>query len=325
LELTVSLQHYIDAFSNLRRATGPFPAATKHLAPHKPLLLLAVIDMIGRNAITSPFISIAGEMTELASLFAAYWRKVMPVTQASSIAFPFSRLENEPRPFWRVEPLPGKSARPATTISQLRKIAIGALIDKPLFSLLQDQQARSDLIEVLLTSHFSSVGQNALREEMGIQQQAFVYSQALENAALKVKDVVNRDVYSEAVRDQGFRRAIVNCYDHRCAICGTRIVTADGYTAVEAAHIKPWSRFKNDDINNGMALCRLCHWAFDGGMLGVADDFQVNVSRQLTVAPNAPGYLMTLAGREIIRPSDHQLWPAPENLSWHRKEVFMRS
>jgi len=31
----------------------------------------------------------------------------------------------------------------------------------------------------------------------------------------------------------------------------------------------PWSRSKNDDIRNGMALCKLCHWAFDEGMMGV--------------------------------------------------------
>jgi len=28
---------------------------------------------------------------------------------------------------------------------------------------------------------------------------------------------------------------------NRCAICGIRIFSADGRTAVEAAHIKPWS------------------------------------------------------------------------------------
>ncbi len=319
----MTLAHYIKAFSTLRRAPGTsFPETTRNRAPHKPLLLLAVIDMIERGAVTSPFISIAGEMTELASLFTSYWRRVMPAQQASSIAFPFSRLGNEPTPFWVIESLPGKTIRPVETVSKLRDIAIGARIDKALFDFMRAKQSRVQLIDALLDSHFSFQGQLALREEIGIQQQAFQYSLVLEKTALKVKDVENRNSYSEAVRDQGFRRAIVNCYDHRCAICGTRIVTAEGYTVVEAAHIKSWSVFKNDDITNGMALCRVCHWAFDSGVMAVNDDYTVIASRQMAVAPNTPSYLMSFAGRQIIRPNDRELWPATENLAWHRKEVF---
>jgi putative restriction endonuclease len=315
-----TLEHYIEAFSRLRRAPGAFPTTTNRLAPHKPLLLLAVMEMVARKSITSELISIAGELTELASLFSAYWRRVMPVQQASSIAFPFSRLGNEPDAFWKIDPIPGKTIRGAATISSLRGMTMGAHIDRELFAFMKDKQARSQLTECLLLSHFSPDGQAALRDEMGIQHSAFTYSTVL----LKAKQPDTQKLYSEAVRDQGFRRAIVNCYDHRCAMCGTRIVTADGYTAVEAAHIKPWSQFKNDDITNGMALCRLCHWAFDGGVMAVDDDYEVMASCQLVSSPNAPGYLMTLAGREIIRPSDPKLWPARENLAWHRKETFDR-
>jgi len=315
-----TLEHYIQAFSRLKRAPGPFPATTRSRAPHKPLLLLAVMDMVDRKSITSEFISIAGELTELASLFTAYWRRVMPVEQVSSIAFPFSRLRNEPAGFWKIEPLPGKAIRDVVTVSSLRGMTMGAHIDPELFGFMKDRQARSQLTECLLLSHFSTDGQMVLREEMGIQHSAFAYSTLL----LKAKQPDAQKQYSEAARDQGFRRAIVNCYDHRCAMCGTRIVTADGYTAVEAAHIKPWSQFKNDEITNGMALCRLCHWAFDGGVMAVDNDYAVMASRQLISTPNAPGFLMTLSGREIIRPSDPKLWPARENLAWHRNEIFDR-
>lgn len=128
-------------------------------------------------------------------------------------------------------------------------------------------------------------------------------------------------VYSEVVRDQGFRRAVVNCYDHRCALCGVRIITPEGHTVVEAAHIKPWSRFKDDDVRNGMALCRLCHWAFDEGLMSVDDNYNVLASRQMATAPNAAGFLMTLSGRPIIRPQDTALWPDPARLLWHRRNI----
>ena len=58
-----------------------------------------------------------------------YWRRVVPLSQKSSIAFPFSRLHNEP--FWRLVPIEGKEITPAEinnigSVSQLRVLAIGA-------------------------------------------------------------------------------------------------------------------------------------------------------------------------------------------------------
>jgi len=85
----------------LSRAPGPtWSEATKRKAPHKPLLLLAVLDMVHRGVITSPFIAVSGDLVELNELFNLYWRRIIPLSQTSSIAFPFSRLDREP--FWEL-------------------------------------------------------------------------------------------------------------------------------------------------------------------------------------------------------------------------------
>jgi len=52
-------------------------------------------------------------------------------------------------------------------------------------------------------------------------------------------------------------------------------VTADGHTAVAAAHIIPWRYSHNDDPRNGLALCYLCHWTFDEGLVILTDRYQV--------------------------------------------------
>ena len=78
-----------------------------------------------------------------------------------------------------------------------------------------------------------------------------------------------------------------------------------------------------DGFNIGMALCKLCHWAFDEGMLGVSDNYNVITSRQIGADPNVPGFLLTLSGRSIIPPYDRDLWPAQEYLNWHRKEFCL--
>ena len=89
---------------------------------------------------------------------------------------------------------------------------------------------------------------------------------------------------------------------------------------VEAAYIVPWSRSRNDDIRNGMALCRTCHWGFDEGMLGVSDNYTVITSRSIGIDPNSPGLLSILSGRGILPPADRDLWPSKEYLAEHRRE-----
>jgi len=264
------------------------------------------------------------QIDEYCRQFAHLKRALMPVTQTSSIAFPFSRLHTEP--FWELVPLPGKeisrqAINAVSNVSQLRRLALGANLDQELFLFMLQPDSRAWLIETLLRACFSVEGRRTLIAEFGLQHQAFQYSRELEMRAHKVEASEPDITYSDAVRDQGFRRAIVNCYDHRCALCGVRIVTPDGHTAVEAAHIKPWSQFNDDDVRNGMALCRLCHWAFDEGLMSVDDKYQVLTSRQMSTTPNAAGFLMTLAGRPIIAPLDRDFWPDLARLSWHRVHI----
>jgi putative restriction endonuclease len=320
-----TLETYIRQFANLRRAPNAiFTEATKKRAPHKPILLLAVFDLVARGVITSPFIAVTDDLVELNELFNLYWRRIIPLGQTSSIAFPFPRLHNEP--FWELVPVPGKEITPATiqsinSVSQLRTVALGARLDEELFRFMQQPASRNALREALLHSCFSGEARAALEEQACINAEAFSYSLELEQKAHLplVAETLAAEAYKPAARDQGFLRIVVTTYDHRCALCGVRIVTPEGHTVVDAAHIIPWSKSRIDDIRNGMALCKLCHWAFDEGMMGVSDDFNVITSRQIAVNPNVPGFLLTLSGRGIIGPPDRDLWPARQYLAEHRR------
>ena len=111
-------------------------------------------------------------------------------------------------------------------------------------------------------------------------------------------------------------------YDHRCALCGIRVKTSDGHTAVVGAHIIPWSVSHNDDPRNGLSLCRLCHWTFDEGLITVNTDYIVRTSPQLNGLGNMSAHLSPLNQRGMIRPDDPDYLPASDSLSWHMKEVF---
>lgn len=318
------LKTCIEQFARLRRASGAvWGEATRRKAPHKPILLMAVLDLVARGVITTPVVDVTGDLVELSDLFNLYWRRIVPVGQTSSIAFPFSHLHNEP--FWKLVAKPGHAVTDAvikrtSTVSYLRTYALGAHIDEQLFAIMQTVSGRTALREALLQSCFSEESQLVLREQAAVNQGAFDYERMLEHLAHQplVNEVLESNSYKLAVRDQGFRRVVVSTYDHRCALCGIRIVTPEGHTVVEAAHIVPWSESRNDDIRNGMALCRLCHWGFDEGMLGVSNNYQVITSASIGLTPNFAGPLQTLSGRGIIPPQDTALWPAQEYLGEHR-------
>lgn len=323
---TNSLQDYSARFKKLRSdvVTGRWTALTNGRAPHKPLLLLAVMDLFAEGVITTNRIEAT---CELAELFTLYWAKVSRPDQRSSIGFPFLHLQSSR--FWHLVAVPGKESlltamRKFHSMSQLHEVVTCARLDEELYDLLCNEITRNALRAVLIESYFASEVQPALLDQGNINVEAFQYSRELLEQARnqELKEGVEENQYRPAVRDQAFRRAVTLAYEHRCAICGLRMVTSDGHTVVDAAHIEPWSSSHNDDPRNGMALCRLCHWTFDEGLLSVSTTYTVLTSRQINTQPNLPGHLLTLTGRPIIGPTDQALWPNQSALTYHRTQIY---
>ena len=71
-------------------------------------------------------------------------------------------------------------------------------------------------------------------------------------------------------RSTAFRKEIMRLYNYTCAVCRLRIVTMDGESATDAAHIIPFHISHSDDIRNGISLCKLHHWAFDKGLISLS-------------------------------------------------------
>jgi putative restriction endonuclease len=320
-----TLNQYIRLFSRLRTdRTGGWTAATHGQAPHKPILLLSVLDLFAQGRVTANLIEISPELGEL---FVVYWSKVMPPVRRGNLALPFFHLRSSG--FWHLVPQPGQetalgATRQVDRLSQLGKLILGARLEDDLFQLLQSAEPRDTLRTTLIQTYFESEYYTDLLALGETNFQTFIYSQHLiEQARKLVKETPGEaDSFTLTVRDQGFRRAVVRIYNHRCAFCGVRMLTADGRTAVDAAHIIPWSISHDDDPHNGMALCGLCHWTFDQGLLGVSTNYLVLLSGELRITQNVPGHLLTLECRSIIGPAEQALWPHLEALEWHHQNVF---
>ncbi len=308
--------------TNINRASwSEFP---RNRAPYKPLLLLSVLDLFEQGRIRSNLIELTPDITEL---FARYWSRVVPLDRHGDLAQPFFYLRSDG--FWHLLPRPGReNVLAATThiksLVQLQDVIIGARLDDELYELLRTREPRDVLRTVLVETFFAPEMRPSLIEQGAINNEAFRYSEKLlrQEYSEVAETLIKEEAYQTAARDQGFRRAVVTAYDYRCALCGIRIVTFDRHTAVDASHIKPWSLSRDDRPANGMALCKLCHWSFDEGLLSVSQNYTVTSSAQLFALDNLPGHLTSLKGRGIVGPTERTHWPDLDSLKWHRENVF---
>ena len=133
------------------------------------------------------------------------------------------------------------------------------------------------------------------------------------------------------LRTRGFRQAVVEAYAHRCAVCGLKIHSPDLITwEVQAAHIVPNGLRGRDDVCNGIALCRLHHWAFDVGWFTLLDDYKLEVSPKIDGVPAHFGkiekfqFLRSLAKKRghIHLPPRREIYPHRNAITWHRQNVF---
>lgn len=125
---------------------------------------------------------------------------------------------------------------------------------------------------------------------------------------------------SRILRDRVFRRVVLRAYDERCAITGLKLINGSGRAEVAAAHIRPVEASGPDIVSNGIALSGTAHWMFDRGLISLADDMEILISRQ-TNDPQGIRSIINKSGRalEPRRISDR---PHPHFLKWHRENFF---
>jgi putative restriction endonuclease len=133
----------------------------------------------------------------------------------------------------------------------------------------------------------------------------------------EIQDEPDRTTRTVAARDAAFSRRIKEQYDYTCAICGTRRLTPDENPEVEAAHIVPRAEGGPDDLRNGLALCKLHHWAFDCGWIAIDDDLGVVVNSRTEV--QTPDVVENVRGQTLSEPTDFGHRPHQTYLQAHRE------
>lgn len=117
-----------------------------------------------------------------------------------------------------------------------------------------------------------------------------------------------------------FRARVLGAYQHQCAVCGVQL------KLVDAAHIVPVaSDLSTDETMNGIALCKLHHFAYDRNLISFDVDYSIEVSsteESRLAAANLAGGIKTFRQglrTAIILPTDKRDYPPAAYIEKSRK------
>lgn len=111
-----------------------------------------------------------------------------------------------------------------------------------------------------------------------------------------------------------FSAEVRAAYNQTCAFCGATFGGIEGIrSGIDAAHVLAWSKHDLDVVSNGIALCKLHHWAFDAGLLLIRLEGQEYVTRFTTLADKIGSLSLDRLGAEGERIPDEWL-PSDPNL-----------
>ncbi len=278
-------------------------------APHKPFLLLMIIEMVEHGEIEAHELPLSPNLAFRFSLF----NSIISARQRPllDIRLPFHHLKTSG--IW--QPLMADGSP-----SPHRNLTVKVRLDGAFNNCLQDKTFREKAKRILIETapYFNADERAALY--------AMLHIMPKESNCVEDEGEVFK-IPAERGRDARFRiEVVVVAYRHTCALTGYRMTTLDTKgmeSIVDAAHIHPFSDSRNNDPRNGLALSKNAHWQFDRGLWSITEDYRVIVNHNKFSEKGIPGQcLADFIGRKIILPADPKYWPDQEYLSWHRTNRF---
>ncbi len=291
------------------------------IAPHKPVLLLAVLELIERGIITDGKVYFNNDL-----LFTcrAWWDSLVE-GRTFNMAMPFFHMQSER--FWTLVPKKGHenvvaNVKQLRSIGEIREHIDHAKLDPALFTLLTNSRKNVLVVRTIQKAYFETQGPTINERQVRIRNERDLEIEILKNNADTFQlDWKGRE--GSAKRNAMFRQFVLHAYDYTCAVCRLSIGGRSDGQLLDAAHIVPYAIMNNDDVRNGLCLCKNHHWAFDRGLIAVDEEYHVKVSPLLDERQPTEWRLTELEGKRIRLPVfSEQAYPAQEVLAWHREKVF---
>ena len=271
-------------------------------APHKPLLLLVVLDLVEDGKLKGSLLARDGN---LAFRFSSYWTIVAERRNSRpDVRLPFYHMKSDG--FWTPLAADGK---PATT----RENATLAQLDVSFLICANEPEFRVLARRTLIAKYFEPHERATLYDLVGIEPPP---DDIVEADADRFRDSGE----SERKRDAKFSFRVLPAYDFTCALTRYRMVAVDGKTAVDAAHIHQFKKGGSNHPTNGIALSKTAHWLFDRGFWSITNDYRIIVrDDRFEECGEAAHLLKPRANAPILLPKKNCYFPAVEFLGWHRR------
>ena len=281
-------------------------------SPHKPLMLLTVMDLIEAGEVGADGIVVYD--VRLVSRFRDYWELVLDRQRNSpDIPMPFHALGGERDRVWTRLTSDGAPSHAKTTTRL-------ALLDSDLFRLFWDASFRRAARRTLISIYFMPREQVMLCARLGLPLPDTSEIESLRRDADAFKASQRKG------RDSRFKSEVLGGYHYTCALTGYRLDTETS-SLVQAAHIHQHARSGNNDPRNGLALTPDAHWMFDAGLwtaLPKGDHFLVKVAKGRFQEGSIDGRtLFCRQGKALVFDPRARLRPGSDLLKWHARNSYL--
>ena len=125
------------------------------------------------------------------------------------------------------------------------------------------------------------------------------------------------------LHQRSFRERVLLAYSNQCALCKLKHIEL-----LDAAHIIADKEDSGDPIvQNGLALCKIHHAAFDNHFIGINPDYIIKIRTDLLNEIDGPMLrygIQSLNNTKLILPADKRNWPDKERLE-QRFSTFLKA
>ena len=294
-------------------------------APHKPILLLSIIEAYENGIINDEKIFIKPELVQN---FRRIWAELVDTDHHAIFALPFYHMKSES--FWKLLPNLGYEKVIASRASlkgsfnTLNEAVNHAKIESDLKNLFLNEETRV-LLKSTLLDHFFPNTKEFYQKSTNIDK-SFLYDQ--DDTYFKklnhLKENLDENSFQEDlfVRSGIFKREIPKIYNFTCAISKMKISTITGASLVDACHIIPFSVSQDDTISNGISLCPNLHRAFDRGLIFIDENYKVRLNNNFTDNLKSSYNIQQFEGERIMLPENPNYRPKVENLIRHKTSFY---
>jgi hypothetical protein len=270
------IEYYISQLCNVRQNPGnTHPESSRGKAPHKPLLLITIINLIKRGIISKNKIEISDE---LENEYARLWR-IIDKGKQPDIYLPFFYLQSDG--FWKLQAKPSMQIPDSiSSVKELKGLVSGAKLTEEFFYLLKNHENNKLLKDRIIVNYFVGDVVNELKKverENGLTYSfnkicEFCKSYNESSIPYKTSDKIVQDVIVEF-------RNVQRLIQNKFGVYNVRVEYSKGigkFPKVPYICILPDSQSINDGVYVGICFGKRGNGAVIGLMQSITNPKELN-------------------------------------------------